>query len=60
MYVSKPEKVSSRITDLFDVVGIVGRFIGEKMQPIDWDRVDERLEKAKADSLRYLKEIIEG
>lgn len=60
MYVSKPEKVSSRITDLFDVVGIAGRFIGEKMQPIDWGRVDERLEKAKADSLRYLKEIIEG
>lgn len=30
------------------------------MQPIDWDSVDERLKKAKADSLRYLKEIIEG
>lgn len=60
MYVSKPEKVSSRITDLFDVAGIAGRFIGEKMQPIDWDSVDERLKKAKADSLRYLKEIIEG
>lgn len=60
MYVSKPEKVSSRITDLFDVAGIAGRFIGEKMQPIDWDRGDERLEKAKADFLRYLKEIIEG
>lgn len=38
MYVSKPEKVSSRITDLFDVAGIAGRFIGEKMQPVDWDR----------------------
>lgn len=60
MYVSKPEKVSSRITDLFDVAGIAGCFIGEKMQPVDWDRGDERLEKAKADFLRYLKEIIEG
>lgn len=60
MYVSKPGKVSSRITDLFDVAGIEGRFIGESHKALSWDIVDQNLKKAKADSLTYLKHIVEG
>ena len=60
MYVSKPHRVSSRITDLFDLTGIQGRFIGEPLKKIHWDKVDKHLEKAKADSLAYLKSIVEA
>ena len=60
MYVSKPHRVSSRITDLFDLTGIQGRFIGEPLKKIHWDKVDKNLEKAKADSLAYLKSIVEA
>ena len=59
MYVSKPGKVSSRITDLFATVGIEGRFIGESVKDISWEKVDQKLELARKDSLKYLKQIVD-
>lgn len=58
VYVSMPEKVGSRISNLFFITGIDGRVIGKAMKTIDWDKSDRQLEEARKKSIDHLKKII--
>lgn len=59
MYVSMPEKVGSRISNLFSIAGIDGRLIGKPIKDIDWDMADRRMDEAREESIDHLKRIIE-
>lgn len=58
MYISMPEKVGSRISNLFSIAGIDDRVIGKPMKDIDWDKSDRRMEEAREKSIAHLKKII--
>lgn len=58
MYVSMPEKVGSRISNLFSITGIDGRVIGKAMKEIDWAQVDRQMKDSRKKSIVHLKEII--
>ena len=54
---------NSRIANLCDITGLSSRrYTGDVLEqmkkPIDYDRVDERLEKEKAISVAYIREAL--
>lgn len=54
VFVEMPAGLSSRIQDLFSLVGLSHRTIDEKIEPINWQDVNENLEIARAQSMRNL------
>lgn len=58
MYVSMPDKVGSRISNLFSITSIEGRVIGKPFKEIDWEKTDQKIMEARQVSISHLKKII--
>lgn len=54
VFVEMPAGLSSRIKDLFSLVGLSHRTIDQKLEPVNWQSVNENLAKAREQSIKDL------